>query len=60
MILGKSLIFCYASIFLDDMCHLAPYAKNMVDKDKHVTQMTRYFSELKMAVDFLHFKVKTV
>ena len=40
------------------MCHLAPYAKNMVDKDKHVTQMTRYFSELNMAVDFLHFKVK--
>ena len=34
------------------MCHLAPYAKNMVDKEKHVTQMTRYFSELNMAVDF--------
>ena len=42
------------------MSHLAPYAKNMVDKDKHVTQMTKYFSELNMAVDFLHFKVKNV
>ena len=39
------------------MCHLAPYAKGMVEKNKHVTPMTRYFSELKMAVDFLHFKV---
>ena len=38
------------------MCHLAPYAQNLVAK--HDTEMTRYFSELRMAVDFLHFKVE--
>ena len=38
------------------MCHLAPFAKNLVAK--HDTEMTRYFSELRMAVDFLHFKVE--
>ena len=42
---------------LDDMCHLAPYAKNMVERTGHDTELTRYFSNLKMAVDFLHFKV---
>ena len=44
-------------ILTDDMCHLAPYAHNMVAKGRHDTELTRYFSELKMAVDFLHFKV---
>ena len=39
------------------MCHLAPFAKNTVAK--HDTEMTRYFSELRMAVDFLHFKVES-
>ena len=37
------------------MCHLAPYAMNMVGK--HDTELTRYFSEMNKAVDFLHFKV---
>ena len=41
---------------LDDMCHLAPYADNLVNK--HDTDMTRYFAEMKKAVDFLHFKVR--
>ena len=40
------------------MCHLAPYAKNMVAKTGHETELTKYFSNLKMAVDFLHFKVE--
>ena len=38
------------------MCHLAPYAKNLVER--HDTELTRYFGEMKMAVDFLHFKVQ--
>jgi len=38
------------------MCHLVPYAKNMVERTGHDTELTRYFSNLKMAVDFLHFK----
>ena len=49
--------FLFNKNFLDDMCHLAPYAKNLVAK--HDTEMTRYFSELRMAVDFLHFKVES-
>ena len=42
-------------ISVDDMCHLAPYAMNMVGK--HDTELPRYFSEMNKAVDFLHFKV---
>lgn len=42
-------------ISVDDMCHLAPYAVNMVGR--HDTELTRYFSEMNKAVDFLHFKV---
>ena len=37
------------------MCHLAPYAKNIMAKNK--TELTEYFGEMKMAVDFLNFKV---
>ena len=37
------------------MCHLAPYAKNIMAKNK--TELTEYFGGMKMAVDFLHFKV---
>ena len=44
-------------MFPDDICHLAPYAINNV-LAKHDTELTRYFAERKMAVDFLHFKVK--
>jgi len=36
------------------MCHLAPYAKNVVKK--HKTEMTEFFDSRKLAVDFLHFK----
>ena len=54
---SKKFKFHFNQNFLDDMCHLAPYAKNLVAK--HDTQMTRYFSELRMAVDFLHFKVES-
>ena len=39
----------------DDMCHLAPYAKNVVKR--HKTEMTEFFDSRKLAVDFLHFKV---
>ena len=42
---------------LDDRCHLAPYAVKYV-VTKHNTELTRYFAERKMAVDFLHFKVR--
>ena len=38
------------------MCHLAPYADNLVHKLDN--NLTRYFSDMKKAVDFLHFKVK--
>ena len=37
--------------FTDDMCHLAPYAK------KKRTELTKFFTTRKLAVDFLHFKV---
>ena len=51
------LFFLYWDFFYsDDMCHLAPYAKNITSK--HETELTKYFGDMKMAVDFLHFKVK--
>ena len=37
------------------MCHLAPYGSNVVKKIK--TEMTEFFNNRKLAVDFLHFKV---
>lgn len=40
---------------LDDMCHLAPYGKNVLKKNK--TELTEFFHSRKLAVDFLHFKV---
>ena len=40
---------------LDDMCHLAPYADNVLAR--HDTELTNYFADMKKAVDFLHFKV---
>ena len=40
---------------LDDMCHLAPYGKNVLKKNK--TELTEFFNSRKLAVDFLHFKV---
>ena len=43
-------------LYSDDMCHLAPYAKNITSQ--HETELTKYFGDMKMAVDFLHFKVK--
>lgn len=42
-------------ILYDDMCHLAPYANNVLKKNK--TELTEFFSSRKLAVDFLHFKV---
>ena len=50
-------IFHFNKKISDDMCFLAPFGKNTVAK--HDTEMTRYFSELRMAVDFLHFKVES-
>ena len=37
------------------MCHLAPYAHNVLKKKK--TELTEFFTTRKLAVDFLHFKV---
>ena len=42
-------------ILYDDMCHLAPYAHNVLKKRR--TQLTEFFTTRKLAVDFLHFKV---
>lgn len=41
----------------DDMCHLAPYSRNVLKKKKNRTELTEFFSSRKLAVDFLHFKV---
>ena len=37
------------------MCHLAPYAHNVLKKKR--TELTEFFTSRKLAVDFLHFKV---
>ena len=58
MVLYWFFYFLYSYFFWpDDMCHLAPYAKNLASK--HETDLTKYFGDMKMAVDFLHFKVKS-
>ena len=40
------------------MCHLAPYGKNVLKKNK--TELTEFFHSRKLAVDFLHFKVDNI
>ena len=57
---GKmSSFYLYVNPFTsDDICHLAPYAKNVVKK--HKTEMTEFFDSRKLAVDFLHFKVSSI
>ena len=43
--------------YIDDMCHLGPYGKNVLKKNK--TELTEFFHSRKLAVDFLHFKVNS-
>jgi hypothetical protein len=49
------ILFFEYNLELDDMCHLAPYGKNVLKKNK--TELTEFFHSRKLAVDFLHFKV---
>ena len=49
------IFFLEYNLELDDMCHLAPYGKNVLKKNK--TELTEFFHSRKLAVDFLHFKV---
>ena len=46
------LIFYFDFFYSDDACHLGPYVKNVLEK--HDTELTRYFTDRKLEVDFLH------
>ena len=55
-ILGKSKNYSTILFYVDDACHLGPYVNKVLEK--HDTELTRYFADRKLAVDFLHFKVR--